>query len=39
MMKNMKKRASSRKNRFSNTLFALSRYRIAEDDSFVDLLS
>jgi hypothetical protein len=33
------KRASSREDRFSKTLFALSRCRIAEDDRFRDLLS
>jgi hypothetical protein len=38
-MKNLKKRASSREVRFSKTLFALSRYRIVEDNGFRDLLS
>jgi hypothetical protein len=38
-MKNLKKRASSREVRFSKTLFALSRCRIAEDDGSGDLLS
>ena len=39
MMKNLKKRASSREDRFPKTLFALSRCRIAEDDGSGDLLS
>jgi hypothetical protein len=33
------KRASSREDRFPKTLFAISQCRIAEDDSYVDLLS
>jgi hypothetical protein len=39
VMKNLKKRASSREDRFPKTLFALSRCRIAEDDGSGDLLS
>jgi hypothetical protein len=39
MMKNLKKRASSRDDRFPKTLFALSRCRIVEDDGSRDLLS
>jgi hypothetical protein len=39
VVKNLTKRASSREYRFPKTLFALSRCRIAENDSFEDLLS
>jgi hypothetical protein len=39
MMKNLKKRANSRDDRFPKTLFTLSRCRIAEDDGSRDLLS
>jgi hypothetical protein len=39
VLKNLKKRVSSHEDRFPKTLFALSRCRIAEDDSFKDLLS
>jgi hypothetical protein len=39
MMKNLKKRASSRKDHFPKTLFILSRCRIIEDDGSRDLLS
>jgi hypothetical protein len=39
VMKNLKKRASSREDRFPKTLFALFRCRITEDDGFEDLLS
>jgi hypothetical protein len=39
MMNNLKKRGSSREDRFSKTLFSLFRCRITEDDSFRDLLS
>jgi gluconate kinase len=38
-MKNLQKRASSRKDHFSKTLFVLSQCRIAEDDGFGDILS
>jgi hypothetical protein len=38
-MKNLKKRASSCKDYFSKTIFAISRCRIAEDNSSEDLLS
>jgi hypothetical protein len=38
-MKNLKKRASSREDRFPKILFALSRCRIAKDDDFGDMLS
>jgi hypothetical protein len=38
-MKNLKKRVNSREDRFSKTLFTLSRCRIAEDDDSGDLLS
>jgi hypothetical protein len=39
MMKNLKKRASSHKDRFPKTLFTPSQCRIAEDDDSRDLLS
>jgi hypothetical protein len=39
MVKNFTKQASSHKDRFSKTVFILSRCRIAEDDGFRDLLS
>jgi hypothetical protein len=39
MVKNLTKRASSHEDRFSKTLFALSRCRIAEDDGSGDLFS
>jgi hypothetical protein len=39
MMKNLKKRASSREDHFSKTLFILSWCRITEDDGSGDLLS
>jgi hypothetical protein len=39
MMKNLKKRASSREDRFPKTIFTLSRCRIAEDDGSRNLLS
>jgi hypothetical protein len=39
VMKNLKKRAISREDRFPKTLFTLSQCRIAEDDGFGDLLS
>jgi hypothetical protein len=39
MVKNLMKRASNREDHFSKTLFTLSRCRIAEEDSFRDLLS
>jgi hypothetical protein len=39
VMKNLKKRASGREDRFPKTLFTLSWCRIANDDSFRDLLS
>jgi hypothetical protein len=39
VMKNLKKRASSREDRFPKTLFALFRCRITEDDGSEDLLS
>jgi hypothetical protein len=38
MMKNFKKRVSSREDRFPKTLFALSRCMIAEDNGSRDLL-
>jgi hypothetical protein len=38
-MKNLKKRASSREDRFPKILFALFRCRITEDDGSEDLLS
>jgi hypothetical protein len=38
VMMNLKKRSSSHIERFPKTLFTLSQYRIAEDDSFGDLL-
>jgi hypothetical protein len=39
VMTNLEKRSNSRVECFSKTLFVLSRCRIAEDDSFEDLLS
>jgi hypothetical protein len=39
MVKNLKKRASSREDHFLKISFALSRCRIAEDDGSRDLLS
>jgi hypothetical protein len=39
VVKNLKKRASSREDRFPKTLFDLSRCRITQDDGFTDLLS
>jgi hypothetical protein len=39
VMKNLKKRTSSREDRFLKILFALSRCRIVEDDGLGDLLS
>jgi hypothetical protein len=39
VVKNLKKRVSSREDRFPKPLFALSRCRITEDDGFRDLLS
>jgi hypothetical protein len=39
VMKNLKKRASSREDHFPKTLFTLSHCRIAEDDGFGVLLS
>jgi hypothetical protein len=39
MMKNLTKRASSREDRFSKTLFVLSWCRIVDDDDSGDLLS
>jgi hypothetical protein len=39
MVKNLMKRASSHKDRFPKTLFALSRCMIAEDNGSGDLLS
>jgi hypothetical protein len=39
VMNNLKKQASIREDRFSKTLFVLSRCRIAEDDDSRDLLS
>jgi hypothetical protein len=39
MVKNLMKRVSSHKDRFPKILFTLSQCRIAEDDSFRDLLS
>jgi hypothetical protein len=39
MMKNLKKQASSREDRFSKALFTLSWYMIAEDDGFGAMLS
>jgi hypothetical protein len=38
VVKNLKKQASNRKDRFSKILFALPRCRIVEDDGFGDLL-
>jgi hypothetical protein len=38
-MKNLKKQASSREDRFKKILFAISQYRIAKDDGFRDMLS
>jgi hypothetical protein len=38
-VKNLKKQASSREDRFSKILFALSRCRITEDNGSGDLLS
>jgi hypothetical protein len=39
MVKNLTKRAGSREDRFSKTLFDLSRCRITENDGSGDLLS
>jgi hypothetical protein len=39
VVKNLKKRASSRENHFPKTLFTLSQCRITEDDGPGDLLS
>jgi hypothetical protein len=39
VMKNLKKQASNRKDRFQKTLFSLYRCRIAEDNDSRDLLS
>jgi hypothetical protein len=39
VVKNLKKRASSREDRFPKTLFTLSRCKITEDDDSGDLLS
>jgi hypothetical protein len=39
MMKNLTKRARSREDRFSKTLFVLSWCRIVDDDDSGDLLS
>jgi hypothetical protein len=39
MMKNLKKQGSNHECYFPKTLFALSRYKIAEDDGSGDLLS
>jgi hypothetical protein len=39
VMKNLKKQASSREDRFPKNLFTLSRCKIAENDGFADPLS